>query len=356
VLLALTAAATLIGPAVQVIERRLDLGTGLRRGYAVVLIALALGGLALTFFLYGSPQHIATRAYNSFKAPPVSVGTASNLNQRLFSLSSNGRLTQWRVALDDYRAHSWLGSGAGTYEFSWLKNRPTQGKIRDAHNLYLEVLAELGPLGLAVLVFALGIPIATAIKVRRHPLVPIALGAYVAFLVHAAVDWDWEMPAVTLAALLCAVAILVVARTNADRRVLSRRTVVAGVAATFALAGFAFVGLMGNLAIAASNNAAADSNWSASASHARDAKRWMPWSSDPWRLQGEAQYVQGNFDAARANFRKAIDKEPNNWLLWADLATVGTHGTWRAPARRALQLNPLAPELAEFRKALGGKG
>jgi len=82
----------------------------------------------------------------------------------------------------------------------------------------------------------------------------------------------------------------------------------------------------------------------------------MPWSSDPWRLQGEAQYVQGNFDAARANFRKAIDKDPNNWLLWADLATVATHGTWRAPARRALALNPLAPELAEFRKALGGKG
>ena len=79
----------------------------------------------------------------------------------------------------------------------------------------------------------------------------------------------------------------------------------------------------------------------------------MPWSSDPWRLQGEAQYVQGNYPAARANFRKAIDKDPNNWLLWADLATVGTHGTWRAPARRALALNPLAPELAEFRKAWG---
>ena len=48
----------------------------------------------------------------------------------------------------------------------------------------------------------------------------------------------------------------------------------------------------------------------------------------------------------------AADKDPNNWLLWADLATVGTHGTWKAPARRALELNPLAPELAEFRQAL----
>jgi Flp pilus assembly protein TadD len=118
----------------------------------------------------------------------------------------------------------------------------------------------------------------------------------------------------------------------------------------------ALVGLRGNLAIAASKNAATNSKWQDSARHAREAKRWMPWSSEPWRLQGEAQYVIGNFDAARANFRKAIAKDPNNWLLWTDLATVGTHGTWRAPARRALQLNPLAPELAEFRKALGTGG
>ena len=60
--------------------------------------------------------------------------------------------------------------------------------------------------------------------------------------------------------------------------------------------------------------------------------------------------------AARANFRKAIAKDPNNWLLWADLATVSTHGAWRAPARRALELNPLAPELGAFRQALGVKG
>ena len=124
------------------------------------------------------------------------------------------------------------------------------------------------------------------------------------------------------------------------------------VAAALVLFAAALIGLEGNLAIAASNNAARESRWLDSARHAGDAKRWMPWSSEPWRLQGEAQYVQGNFAAAQANFRKAISKDPNNWLLWADLATVGTHGTWRAPARRALELNPLAPELAEFRQAL----
>src|SRR5439155_18323472 len=114
----------------------------------------------------------------------------------------------------------------------------------------------------------------------------------------------------------------------------------------------ALVGLKADLAIAACTSAVNNSKWQDSARHANEAKRWMPWSSGSWRLQGEAQYVQGNFAAARTNFRKAISKDPNNWLLWADLATVGTHGTWRAPARRALELNPLAPELAEFRQAL----
>jgi hypothetical protein len=39
----------------------------------------------------------------------------------------------------------------------------------------------------------------------------VAGAAYLAFLVHAGIDWDWE-PAVTLAALGCAAALLVVQR------------------------------------------------------------------------------------------------------------------------------------------------
>jgi hypothetical protein len=35
-----------------------------------------------------------------------------------------------------------------------------------------------------------------------------ATGAYTAFLVHAAVDWDWEVPAVTIAGLACGAALL----------------------------------------------------------------------------------------------------------------------------------------------------
>lgn len=356
ILVALTVSATVVGPALQLAERKLDVGRGLRRAYGGALLVLTIGLTVLGIVSFGGPREVVSRAYGAFKAPPVSVSSSNALNGRLFSLSSNGRLDQWRVAIDDFRAHQWLGSGAGTYEYAWMTNRPVGRKVRDAHSLYVEVLAELGPIGLGLLLLTFAVPILAACRARRHPLAPIALGAYLAYAAHAGVDWDWEMPAVTIAGLLCGAAVLVAARSNANTRLINKPMRLVVATGTAALAAFAFVGLMGNLAIAASSNAASSRNWQESARRAQDAKQWMPWSSDPWRLEGEAQYVLHQDAAARVNFRKAASKDPNNWLVWADLATVSPHGAWRAPARRALELNPLAPELGDFRRALGVKG
>jgi len=57
-----------------------------------------------------------------------------------------------------------------------------------------------------------GVPVYAAFKARRHPLVPAAFGAYVAYLVHAGVDWDWEMTAVTLTALFIGASIVAAER------------------------------------------------------------------------------------------------------------------------------------------------
>jgi O-antigen ligase len=353
-LVGLAAVAAVVGPVLQFAERRLVVNRRVRIAYGSAIVALLIGLIGLGVANYGPPQNIANRVYDAFKAPPVKVSLSGNLNQRLFSLSGSGRLTQWRVALEDYRAHPLLGSGAGTYELSWLKERPSSTwKIRDAHNLYIEVLAELGPIGLALLLVAFAIPVYAAIKARRHPLVPLALGAYVAFLLHAAADWDWEMPAVTIAALLCGVAILVVARPNVEGRPLTRRVRIAAVTGLVAIGSFAFVALMGNLALAASNDSAEQLRWQDSAKQARRATHWLPWSSDPWRQLAEAQYAEGHFSLAQANFRKAIAKDPNNWLLWAELGVSSEGAARRAAIERALRLNPLAPELTDYRKDYG---
>ena len=61
-------------------------------------------------------------------------------------------------------------------------------------------------------------------RLRRAPLVATATGAYVAWLVHAAYDWDWELPGVTIVAFLCAGCALAAGRTIAVRATGARRT------------------------------------------------------------------------------------------------------------------------------------
>lgn len=118
--------------------------------------------------------------------------------------AAGDRPEYWRVAWHEAKANPVLGSGAGTFELWWADERPVDVDVRDAHSLYIEALAEQGPVGLLLLLVALGVPLVAAWRRRDVPLVPVATAAYAAFLVHAAVDWDWEMPAVTLAALIAA--------------------------------------------------------------------------------------------------------------------------------------------------------
>jgi len=123
--------------------------------------------------------------------------------------STEPRASYWHVAWhDEYLAHPGLGSGAGTFGRYWVQyGRPLQyGGALDAHSLYLETLAELGPIGLLLLGAVLLVPLRGVIARRRLTYVPVAVAAYTAFLVHAGLDWDWEMPAVVVAGLSCGAA------------------------------------------------------------------------------------------------------------------------------------------------------
>jgi O-antigen ligase len=127
------------------------------------------------------------------------------------ALPHGDRGAYWRVAAHDVRQHPLLGSGAGSFAAVWEdSSRARTGvSVRDAHNLYLETLAETGPFGLALLLGALGLPLALTRRVWDAPLGPSLAAAYLAFLLHAAVDWDWEIPAVVLTGLACAAAVVV---------------------------------------------------------------------------------------------------------------------------------------------------
>ena len=315
-----------LGLAVPRLSRRTMLG--------VAIVVICAGAIALV--RVGGPGG-AIREF-SHAAPSVKA----DRSRRLFSLSGSSRAQYWHVAWRDYQQHPWLGSGAGSFQREWLRSRPADLPVLDAHSLYLEILAELGPVGLGLLAALLALPFAAGLISRKQPLAAPAFGGYVAYLVHVAQDWDWELPAVTLAGLGCAVALLILAGRE-PRRPLGRRARVAGIGAAVLLALVALAALAGNQTLAAASVSLDADEPVRAARDARWAKRLVPWSPEPWRLHGEALLSQGDLDGARRDFQSALRKDSSDWDSWVDLALVTRGEAQRRAVEQAHRLNPLEP-------------
>jgi tetratricopeptide (TPR) repeat protein len=318
--LLLVGASVLIGIGLAAAEARFAPSRQLRLAVGAVLALVAVASLLTVFVRYGGPVELTRKGYDAFTT--TKGETPVNLNQRLFTFSGSYRSELWHAAWRDYKANPIVGSGPGTYEEYWNQHRPLQHKVRDAHNLYLEVLAELGPPGLLLLLLALGVPLVAGIAARGHPLVPAALAAYAAYLVHAAVDWDWEMAAVTLTALTCGAALLAAADRRDAPPPLLGPVRIAGVSVALVLAAVAFVGLVGASAMATGDSALDKGRYGEARSEAHKAARWWRWSPEPWRLLGDSQAAEGDLAGARESYRKAISKSRGDWELWYDLSTV----------------------------------
>jgi hypothetical protein len=351
VLLALTIFGGLIALALSAAGRRVHVPAGLRGAYAVVLIAALVLGLGAAFERYGDPVTMTRTAYDNFTGS-ANPRKGTDLNTRLFSLWGNGRPTMWKLAWRDAEAHPWLGSGAGTYELFWARHRPYPNKVVDAHGLYAQALAEVGPIGLGLLTLFLVIPLAAAGRARAHPLGSAAFAAYVAYLFHAGVDWDWQMPVVTLVGIFCGGALLLAARRQRARE-LTTTVRIGALSLVVVVSALALIGAMGNNALAKGATARDDQHWRESEVQAKKAMRWARWSSDPWQMAGEAQLAQKHLEQARKSFRTAISKDPHDWELWVDLALASPQPARRQAALTALRLNPLSPEIAASHPLLG---
>ena len=130
----------------------------------------------------------------------------------VISFSGHQRERYWGVAWEGVRDHPLGGSGAGTFAQLWLLDRDVAQSARDAHGLYIETLAEQGPVGLALVATALALPLLAG-RARQHP---FAVGAYAAAVAHAGADWDWELTSVALATVVLGASLIV--ETRGDRQ------------------------------------------------------------------------------------------------------------------------------------------
>jgi O-antigen ligase/polysaccharide polymerase Wzy-like membrane protein len=161
--------------------------------------------IALAVICAGFALAVAVGAKET-SALPLSGAT------RYETLESN-RYAYWKVALRAFGDEPLRGVGAGGWAVYWLRYRTIDEGAQDAHSLPLQTMAELGLVGLALLLaFIGGVAVAAHEAHRRSPALaagPIA--GFAAYIAHAPLDWDWEMPAVTVIALVLAGLLLALA-------------------------------------------------------------------------------------------------------------------------------------------------
>jgi O-antigen ligase len=351
VLVAIVAAAVAAVPLLAVAERRIRLAgrprVAVRLGLSAVVAAAIVAGVVHG----GGPVDLATRSYDSFVAPRPPKESA-DLNRRLTDLNGNGRARLWSVAVDALHGRRWLvGTGAGAFQRVWDGSPRADEAVRDAHGLYVETLSELGVAGLVALVALLALPFVAARSRRTVPYVPALLGAYTTFVLHNGVDWDWELSGVALTGLFLG-CLLILSRRSGAPRVVPPPTRVAGGLVVAALAAFAIVAVVGNGALARAHAANAARDYASGAADARTAHTWMPWSSDPLKTLGEAQFRRGDTVAAQASFRRAVAVDDNDWQAWLDLAATVAGRERSAAVAKARALYPTSIEVVEFEEAV----
>jgi putative inorganic carbon (hco3(-)) transporter len=105
------------------------------------------------------------------------------------------RLALWDAAGAMFLEHPVMGAGFGTYRFALQRYVPGMTDQLDAHNLYLQTLAETGIVGFSVFFAALWVSFRGSTKVIKHPdplfqVVALGIiGGIVATLVHGMVDY-----------------------------------------------------------------------------------------------------------------------------------------------------------------------
>jgi hypothetical protein len=157
--------------------------------------------VAIAAILVLNVPHSVAHDWSRFMSGAGTNSSNGDLRARLSDPSNDGRTDLWRVALHGFSASPLHGYGAGMYQTLWDRGRPHFAYVINAHSLYLQAMAELGIPGLALLLILLS-AVFVGLARRAHGPQRSLYGALLAlcavWALRAGVDWDWEMPVVTL--------------------------------------------------------------------------------------------------------------------------------------------------------------
>jgi O-antigen ligase/polysaccharide polymerase Wzy-like membrane protein len=341
---------------------------------AAVAGVFALGGVASAD---GGPSGFAHRAWHEFtKTSKDNVSDPA----RIVSSNSGNRWVWWEEAAGAWTAKPLGGWGAGSFPVTHKLYRQVELGVAQPHNVPLQFLAETGLVGALMVMSAIALLFYAALRRvhamrqgREREMAVALVAAAVAWLVHGLVDWDWDIPGVTLPVLLFLG--VVVARRAPARVGVARPD---GVGARAAALGVACV-VLGLAIVSAGLPMLADSRASAALAVSNDAgegelehaaaqadlaARLDPTAVRALLAAAAIEQGRGRLLDARRYLLQAVRRQPYSSAAWERLlrlalATADRPGA-QAATRRLLKLDPrgtpsraLAGRLVVFRAPAG---
>jgi O-antigen ligase len=318
-----------------------------RRALVVGIAAAALLAAGATAVAIDAPTRLE-REFASFKEGNL-VPVTGDARDRLTQVGNNGRIGIWDAALETWSAEPLRGTGAGTFRVEYERRRDEIDlRVTDGHSLYLEVLAELGVVGLLLLAAALLVPLAVAARrlggPERHAHAAfLATGA--ALLVHTGVDWDWEMPALFVWFAGAAGVVLAAPPGRGRLPAPPRLGRVLGGLACLVLAVTPWLLLQSQTALEASAGAFRRGDCETAIDRALAARAALPARAEPFELLGYCDLRAGEEELAVRAMRAARSREPRNWRMAYGLAVAQALAGEdpRPAAELARRLNPREP-------------
>lgn len=293
-------------------------------------------------------------------------GRLASADSRFVGGLGSFRYRYWRASLDVFAGAPVAGEGAGSFAAEYLRRRASGPSPRYAHGLAFGTLAELGAVGLALLLsFAAAIAVAIAVACRRAPprerVTRIAAVAPLLYLaIHGSGDWVGAFPALAVPAVgLAGGAASAVAPggrelSQGERGGRGRSWLVA---ATVVAIGLVAIPMLASERLAARGMSGWRDDPAAALSDLRAAEALNPLSARAALAEGVVCLELHRSSCAEDAFREAAARDPSGWFERLELGLLAARRGDDDDARRlvlaARRLNPLEPTVA---RALGAGG
>ncbi len=284
----------------------------------VVVVLLAVGA-----FFAAHP----VRKFDEFKRVPPAAQTNSTITTtHLLGSSGSGRWQFWGAAISEFRAHPLDGGGAGSWKYWWLQHGSLAAFTENAHSLYLEALAELGIIGFLLIVGAVICgawgAVRSALELKSGEVAADA-ACGIAFFAATAYDWVWQLAGIALVG----VGMLGVAlgarpstREPSPNRIGAARPALAILAVGAVIA--QFVVLAAGVHLRNSAAAVVANDGFRARAQALAAKAIEPWAAGPYLQLALISEAEARYAAASVWIHQAIQRSPNDALLWVTAARI----------------------------------